>query len=339
MASRWVDSGIDWANLDLYKDRQSWVIDELYRAFKERQAVYSYSKDITTSVDAWDFNHSLRDYEKINEIITEFQEWLTTDDYTIWPSNQRNRGAWQDFTIDSTGDSVQLSLPYRGIPFFTLTALGSLETLVGSSLAPIRDWTFPNNYRIDGDLLALIYNILINLKTYCPYFHSGFGSAPNRIIGKTMFFDQDFWTVSGTDWNDTETNYIADTLANTAGVLADGGDAITLSLDAETLDIQHSNTFYSFDFMRDSSDNVILGSNTNTFGYKYRQQFAGIAADFPGFVYDVFTKEALTGSELSGFSEAHPYSFIEPTPRAFTTATLLMVLDMDNSSIIEYYTP
>ena len=76
MASRWDTSGIDWANLDLYKERQSWVIDELYRATLEKESIMRYMRNIDSSVSSWDSLESLRDYEKINSIIEKLSYWL-----------------------------------------------------------------------------------------------------------------------------------------------------------------------------------------------------------------------------------------------------------------------
>ena len=69
MASRWVDSGIDWANLDLHKERTSWVIDELYRAFKERESMLLYYTDQIGTLPTWDVDASMRDANKVDEIM------------------------------------------------------------------------------------------------------------------------------------------------------------------------------------------------------------------------------------------------------------------------------
>jgi hypothetical protein len=333
MASRWDTSGIDWANLDLYKERQSWVIDELYLAFKERDALMVQARAGNTSsvVTSWDFNHSTRDYNKINTMLSRMQEWLHIGSFT---RGQRHQAGWHDHTVDSIGDAISTSgnVAYRGIPYFTMAALGSFETLCGVSLAPLRDFTEPTNYRIDSDLLTMLYKILINLKEIMPYNGTKFNGTPNTESFSVMLSDNTMWQGIGQlDWASTLAAY------NNASSLTPLGDiAKFLILSARETSIHHYSNFYNFVNLRNSSNVVVLPSTTGLYGYKYLE---GNDTYYSGYTAGVFALDSLVGEKMQGYSEAHPYAFTDPlatTEAIYSKSVLIIKVDID--TMIQYYT-
>ena len=333
MASRWDTSGIDWANLDLYKERQSWVIDELYLAFKERDAlmVQIRSGSDVSNVSSWDFNHSIRDYEKINIMLLKMQSWLHVGSFT---RGQTDQAGWHDHTVNSVGDSISTSgnVAYRGIPYFTMQALGSFEVLCGVSLAPLRDFTEPTNYRIDADLLTMIYKILINLKEVLPYNGTQFNGTPNTTSFAVMISNNTRWLGTGGDWVSTKADYDSASSTNPVGVI---DEFLTLSASSST--IRHENNYFDFTNLKNSSNIVVLPSATGLYGYKYLE---GNDVYYSGYTSDIFALDSLVGERIQGYSEAHPYPFTDPLSQteAINSRTVL-IIKVDVDAMIQYYTP
>tara|TARA_R110000824_G_scaffold218492_3_gene405209 strand:+ start:34 stop:1029 length:996 start_codon:yes stop_codon:yes gene_type:complete len=331
MASRWVGSGIDWANLDLFEDRQSWVIDELYLAFKERDAlmVQTRSGSSVSNVSAWDFSHSIRDYEKVNQMLLRMQDWFITGSFT---AGQKNQAGWHDHTVVSTGVTISASnVAYRGIPYFTMAALGSFETLCGVSLAPLRDFTEPTNYRIDADLLTMIYKILINCKEIMPYNGTQFNGTPNTTAFSVMISNNTRWIGSGIDWTATKADYDAASSTNPNGLLD-----VFLSLNAEDDSIRHDDNYFDFINLKDSSNVVVLPSTTGLYGYKYLE---GNDTYYSGYTADVFALDSLVGEKIQGYSESHPFAFTDPLAATETiNSRTVLIIKVDIDTMIQYYT-
>jgi hypothetical protein len=336
MASRWVDSGIDWANLDLFEDRTSIVIDELYRAFKEREALVIQTRsDLPTStVQAWDINANIRDYEKINEIMTTFGLWLTEADPNTFPANNKTYLGWHDHTFDSVGESRLVNTSYFGIPYFTMAAGGVFELLTGVSLATLRGWSFPNSVRLDADLLTMIYKILINLKEILPYNGSRFQGKPTVTSFGVMESRLADWEGTGVDWTATEADYIADVEANPIDIDIDK----FLTLSARATGIVHQNVYWDFSNLRNSSNVVVLPSTTGLYGYKYYQ---GDDTYYSGFTADIFALDSLVAETLKPYIEAHPFAFDDPgggtTFKTINSRTVL-IIKIDIDTMIQYYT-
>jgi len=333
MASRWDTSGIDWANLDLYKERQSWVIDELYLAFKERDAlmVQMRSGSSVSNVASWDFNHSTRDYNKINTMLSRMQEWLHIGSFT---RGQKHQAGWHDHTVDSIGDAISTSgnVAYRGIPYFTMAALGSFETLCGVSLAPLRDFTEPINYRIDADLLTMIYKILINLKEVLPYNGTRFNGTPNTTSFAVMISNNTRWSGTGGDWASTKADYDSASSTNPVGAIFE-----FLALSASDSGIRHENNYFDFTNLKNSSNIVVLPSATGLYGYKYLQ---GNDVYYSGYTSDIFALDSLVGERIQGYSEAHPYPFTDPLSQIESiNSRTVLILKVDIDTMIQYYTP
>jgi hypothetical protein len=188
MASRWVDSGIDWANLDLYKERQSWVIDELYRAMREKLSILRYSRNFTSSVEPWDLSYSLRDYNKVDEIVETILAWLSP----TYSSLERDKG--QNMFFDNVADVTTWTpsftgQPWKGAEWFDSSVGGNFEGLVGD-LSLLRDWSVGSS-RIDADLLSLIYTVLTNLNEFfdfSKYVNRYEPPAPNDFEGDGFTF-------------------------------------------------------------------------------------------------------------------------------------------------------
>ena len=165
MASRWVDSGINW--LDVTQNRTSWVIDELYLAFKEKCSLFYYYRNTNLdSIELWDFHHYKRDQEKLNEIILTLHEWLRSD-YASFPAIMNASGVhewigWHDDTTSYIGNTVDTNQTYGGVPCWNSDAGGALEVDTGVDLGFIR--VIDSNIRINAGILQDLFTILSRLE-------------------------------------------------------------------------------------------------------------------------------------------------------------------------------
>lgn len=222
MASRWTTSGIDWDNIQNY--RTSWVIDELYMAFKEKEALLNYYRRVNggslDTVGAWDSQYYMPDSEKIYEIMANLKEWLRYDVQQIkLDLFDGAENVYYFWASDIAPDSMPVDLfkPLAGLPYYTYEQGGDFENLLGLSMQRLRD--FPQNIRIDRDLLELLWAILINLKKchlayYDPYM-TGFGgelfydATPGKVGGSLMdFIGEDFGS-SEQDHINAYNNYVS----------------------------------------------------------------------------------------------------------------------------------
>lgn len=338
MASRWTTSGIDWANLDLHKERTSWVIDELYRAFSEKKALYTQMKSDSPSsnVALWDVDAGIRDQEKVYEMLSTFTTWLSQTNPNFFPANNTTFLGWHDYTVDDTGGSYVSNSPFDGVSYFTMSAGGNFETLIGVSLARLRDWGFTGTppatmFRIDTELLIMIYKILINLTQIMPYNGSGFSGKPNVLSFGVMETRLTLWEGAGVDWTATKADYDSASSTNPVDI-----DNIQLLLmDAENTVISHYNNYFEFTNLKNSSDVVILPSSVGVYGYKFYQ---GDSVYYP-FTMETFALDSLSGEFIRGYDETHPYAF--NTPGGGTNnvqARTILIIPINDMDMIEYYT-
>ena len=326
MASRWVDSGIDWANLDLHKERTSWVIDELYRAFKERESMLDYYTDQEASVIAWDSDANTRDENKLDEIMIGLQTWLNslTNNYSRF------------FDTTSTPDGQAITTGFlNGLPYFDSVALGTLETLVGVSLAQIRTWDVTAQ-RIDSDLLTMIYLVLAELSEVITINRDN----PFQPVRPS----ENLWSGDIEQWNGTGANYataIADYNSD-PGITA-GGQYPSADLDnvySIGYDIKHDNmNMVEVDF-KDSSNVAISSADLAVRGYVYiEKQFAG-SNEFPFLTYDEFALSSGVAGEISIQDIAHPIAFADITATGSRTsrARIYPVVNINDVDAILYYT-
>ena len=324
MASRWVDSGIDWANLDLHKERTSWVIDELYRAFKERQAIFDYYTQVASSVVTWDINTSMRDENKIDEIMIELGIWLN--------SLTNNYARFYDTTVEADGQATTTGF-LNGLPYFDSVALGNLETLVGVSLAQIRNWDVTAQ-RINSDLLQMIYLVLAELNEIITI------RRPNNFAPPRP---TDVWQWGSTWWDETESNWTNaintyDVAVGTAGTNDFIGDLVN-SWGTSSYRIRHTNVNLSDGDFRNSSNVGILNTSLVIRGYNYT--YAQTTATFPVFTYDEFVLVNPVGDTLHVQNISHPYAFIEATSAATSqSANTIMypIVNINDVDAILYYT-
>ena len=220
MASRWVDSGINWNNIQNY--RTSWVIDELYLAFKEKEALFQFHREINLDpISIWDIRHPLRDQEKLYEIISTLHEWLRSD-YANFKAIMDGGGThqwigWLDNTTSFIGDSVNTALPYGGVPCWNSDALGALEVATGKDLEFIRNPLTGN--RIGLEELESIHLVLLELTNlFCVgwVLKTGLDQSYVYDVSPTRFVVsglRDGWTgSSSTSLALEETDYINDTI-------------------------------------------------------------------------------------------------------------------------------
>tara|TARA_R110000764_G_scaffold163865_1_gene251006 strand:+ start:337 stop:1311 length:975 start_codon:yes stop_codon:yes gene_type:complete len=324
MASRWVDSGIDWANLDLHKERTSWVIDELYRAFKERKSLFDYYTQKESSVISWDVDASMRDENKLDEIMIELKIWLN--------SLTNNYARFFDTTVDPNGQATTLGF-LNGLPYFDSTALGNLETLVGVSLEQIRNWDVTAQ-RIDSDLLQMIYLVLAELNEIITIRRPS-GFAPPQPT--------DIWLQSSVTWDEDEANWTDAITAYDSAIgtpnTADFIGELSNSWSASAYRLRHVNIVLSDGDFRDSSNVGILPTDLVIRGYNYT--YSQTTATFPVFTYDEFVLVNLVGGELQVQDITHPYAFIESTASIDNQAAqtiMYPVVNINDVDAILYYT-
>ena len=342
MASRWVDSGIDWANLDLHKERTSWVIDELYRAFKERQSIYRFVKENnggSPNVGSWDLLDSYRDTEKLNSIIIELQDWLTTD--TTFSGGENNKAGWADHTVDSAGKPAVFQSNFRGVPNFNLAIGGNLENLIGVNLSPIRDWSMPVNYRIDSDLLNIIYKILINLKYVLPYKAANFGGIMTNFTTLTISASAQNWRSASSNgsWASRLSSY---QIATPTVSSTEKDRMIYLISGAPSSGyVQQSANVLTFDNLRDSSNNIVSVTTTGTKAYKFNEVLSGDPTQYTAYTSNIFESDSLAGASFNSYPEPHPYSFTLPSTSQSDDlyGYTVPLINIDNSTVIQYYTP
>jgi len=323
MASRWVDSGINW--LATENNRTSWVIDELYLAFKEKEALFQYHRDpiLSSAMGVWDIRHSLRDQEKLFEIINTLHEWLRSD-YANWDAIMAGGGVhqwigWFDNTTSFLGNALNTALPYGGVPCWNSDIGGALEVATGIDLGFIRNPS--SNYRIDSDLLEDIYKILIKLTNlFCVGWvqKGGFTRSYVYDVNPTAYVigaNVDSW--SGSDSSSlavAETNYINDTVNNTDLNVVDfyeenffvsdrSGDK---DVRQRNIDLKSNNAGFNPKGVADSSGNIItLGqAGGNCISTYHNVTFS----EFPSYTYDVLFTTGNNGVDIELFNEAHPKS-------------------------------
>jgi hypothetical protein len=324
MASRWVDSGIDWANLNLHKERTSWVIDELYRAFKERESMLNYYTDKESSVLSWDLDGSMRDANKVDEIMIGLQTWLN--------SLTNNYSRFFDTTIDPNGQAITSGF-LNGLPYFDSVALGTLETLVGVSLEQIRNWDV-TQVRINSDLLKMIYLVLIELSDIITINRNNPFQPPRPT--------QNLWDGTVEKWNGAGANYatsIADYNADTGTIITGEYPSADL-INGGSYTIRHENTTMVEVSFKDSSNNAITPADLSVKGYKYTEKTFGSSAEFPFLTYDEFTLSSGVLGEIVIQEIAHPIAFTDETGNPQQTARTLIypIVNIDDVDAILYYT-
>jgi hypothetical protein len=325
MASRWVDSGIDWANLNLHKERTSWVVDELYRGFKEREAIFDYYTQEASSVVAWDVDASMRDENKLDEIMIGLKLWLN--------SSTSNYARFFDTTVDPNGQATTTGF-LNGLPYFDSVALGNLETLVGVSLAQIRAWDVTAQ-RIDSDLLTMIYLVLAELNEIITI------RRPNNFAPPRP---TDVWQWGSDVWDETESNWataisVYDAATATPNTTDFIGELVN-SWASSSYRIRHVNVDLSDGDFRDSANVAIAVTDLAVRGYNYTYSQAGLT--YPIFTYDEFVLVNLVAGSLQVQDVTHPYAFTEATSAANSQSTrtiMYPIVNINDVDAILYYTP
>ena len=216
MASRWTTSGIDWA--DIGASRTEHVVDELYIAMKEREALFKYLiSQSGSSVASWDIRYPMRHEQKVSIIMETLQTWLTSDYTSYNPRTTTHQHlCWHDYTATHSAQTVDYTKPYNGMTWLNSDASGNLETELGISLARIRGFGDNISYRIDLDLLEMIYAVLQALKEVyiVKWKVSGFalsGEVMPNMSSSAMEADGEEWEGSGADYATALSDYNTDT--------------------------------------------------------------------------------------------------------------------------------
>ena len=335
MASRWVDSGIDWANLNLHKERTSWVIDELYRAFKERESILDYYTDEESSVLAWDSDANTRDENKLDEIMLGLQTWLSTPA----SSSTSNYSRFFDTTSSPDGTTLTAQADFlRGFPYFDSVALGSLETLVGVSLAQIRNWDVTAQ-RIDSDLLTMIYLVLAELNEIIAI------DVVNRFRPWEQSHAKNIWNsvssgtnAEGSTYANAVSIYNANPLAST---VSDWGYLENKYIGSIDYDIEHINTSLEAYGFRNSLNVGISPSDANLKFFNYILLSNTGETEFSTLTYDTFDLVSSSAGDMDIFNESYPQTFTEWSsgdPYQTASARTYPVVNINNLTTILYYT-
>lgn len=337
MASRWVDSGIDWANLDLFEDRTSIVIDELYRAFKERESILDYYTDEESSVITWDLDASSRDENKLDEIMLGLQTWLSTPP----SSSTSDYSKFFDTTSSPDGTTVTAQADFlKGFPYFDSVALGSLETLVGVSLEQIRNWDVTTQ-RINSDLLTMIYLVLAELNEIIAI------DVVNRFRPWEQSHARNLWddiseeiSINDNNYLDAKADYDATPLVPSVS-FRPWGRLDNDYLSGTSYDIRHINASLESYGFRNSLNSPIVPVDSNLKFFNYTILDAVGELEYASLTYDTFTLVSSTGGDMVVFDEAHPFPFIEnlstDQPQTSSSRTY-PVVNINNLTTILYYT-
>ena len=328
MASRWVDSGINWAGLTQYDSNFSFVVNELYLAYSEKRAIVKFIRITESSVPAWDVaNVEKRMVNQVDEIIEGFK-YMLDDGTGDTPITSTDRYCYLDYTADISLYTPNRLTKLSGLPMFTLDALGGLESITGS-LARIRDWN-PADDRIDSDLLTLIYKVLIALDTVGMEYTSSLNFINSRYFKASTLNER----YTGTDVNYATAlaEYIADTPNSTGSY-------------ESLLEVEESSGAYTFTQWRsfhtygaDSRDSKnVVASTFNYDIYWYNDDFGD--SQLSTITYFDFTKTTgITDTPIGVVS--HPFT-PWPTPatnevyQARARSQSAVKLDV---SLVEYYT-
>jgi len=337
MASRWTDSGIDWANLDLHKERTSWVIDELYRATLEKESIMRYMRNIDSSVSSWDSLESLRDYEKINSIIEKLSYWLEP----VYASGTTNgEYSFFDHVADPVADWTANigTYPFFGAKWLDLSVGGNLELTVGS-LSLIRDWSIGST-RIGSDLLQLIYDVLEQLNQVFATGERG-ANPQSYLTGKGGALGTPL--PLSTDHLGQDNDFATAVAEYDASSVLEFGSRtqIVQKLPQGTGgagNIKLSGTYCTWGdgfSPRDSGDNVI-SMNGGSFSIVW---FWGDNAktEFPSITYDVFAVNNNVGGVVSEGVPIVPFGgFIDDSAEYWAITLSLLIIDLDEH-VVEYY--
>lgn len=331
MPSRWTDSGIDWANLNLHKERTSWVIDELYRAMKEKDSLVRYARDIESAVNSWDSLYSQRDEIKLDEIITQIMLWLEPvfDSGTVLDGQY----AFYDYQADIVSDWTPLfaTSPYFGAKWFDSSIGGNLELLVGD-LSMLRDWDVTQS-RISSELLQLIYDVLSALTII--YACNSRGATRN------------IYTSGLNTASFLSTSYLGqDAVFATAVSEYNASSTADKNNDTEVAQIQSFSQWRltGIDCVwgdgvspRDSSNNVISMNGGVFYNLWYWDNETSL--EFPSVTYDVFNLTTnIGGTVVSGTSVDDFPNFQNNTNSYKARARTFPLIELDDH-IIQYYTP
>ena len=328
MASRWVDSGIDWANLDLHKERTSWVIDELYRAFKEREQMLLYYTDKIGSISPWDLNAGIRDANKLDEIMLGLQTWLN--------SLTNNYSRFFDSSSSPDGQSITTGF-LNGLPYYDSTIGGSLELQVGVSLDQIRNWDVTAQ-RLNSDLLQMIYLVLIELKEIISVVKSS-PFFPIQPSNNAWDGSSELWDGSGVDFASADSDYTSD-LGSSGN--STGGQLENSFTGATNYDLLHRNSKLVNDNFLNSSNIPISSADLLIKGFNYTEKESGGDDEFTELTYDVFQLSNGVGGEIIVFNETHPFSFTEITVQGDSQTAVIKtypIVNVDDLDAILYYTP
>ena len=180
MASRWTTSGIDWLTWT-NPWRLDQVVKELYLAYRERKAVVEYYKSSTvdyTTTPGTPISPGMEDWEQditdnpirtevaVKEMLQGLHDWLDFNPVDGEPT----QSFWADHNVTADGTAEVTGGRLLGLSIFTSEAGEAFETLVGLDLSLIRDIETTAEFRIDRDVIDLIYSCLINLKVvHCNY--------------------------------------------------------------------------------------------------------------------------------------------------------------------------
>ena len=326
MASRWVDSGIDWANLDLHKERTSWVIDELYRATKEKLSIIRYMSYESTSVEAWDFNAGIRDAEKIDEIITIIKAWLVI----TYDPNEHSFGeaVFYDHTADqSTWNTDFQEKPWMGAKWFDISVGGNFELLIGD-LSLIRDWSIGSS-RITSDLLSLIYAVLVGLE----YAYSEF----KRYLTESVPTIINTWDGRDTVFSTALAEYNADpgTLSNNTVSF------IQQRKPSATYILTHSNTNVGSSADARDSSGILADISSDDFKTIYFYEAVNGATEFSSFTYLSWANSLNVGGVSSPGAVAFPFTGFSDTGGTTYNASArgLQKIVPLSETLVKYYTP
>lgn len=372
MPSRWTDSGIDWNNIGDY--RTEWVIDELYLAFKEKEALLNYYRRVNGgsyhTVQTWDLRYPKRCREKIEEIMITLKEWLRFDELQIKSDLQAGAENVYYFWMPSNAPAsmpTDLFKPLTGLPYYNCEANGDFETVLGESLQRLRD--FPQSLRIDRDLISLLRNILINLKKcYLAYVRANvfgfngelFYDSVSYKVGERQseLIGEDYGT-SEQDHTNAYNNYVAlaspsDTLDN-KNSSATGFVIISNKRNSSTgnMEVGHTDVHLHDNFSPPSSAGAgggILSSKNirrtfsdSDFGL-FRYYNKDNEDSYSGFTYDTLTKIMHSGNtcEVSELNHPLPLSAFPwddvPGRPAYANVTVKYIgfIDLSKPNISEY---
>ncbi|MDB4302144.1 hypothetical protein N9924_01115, partial [bacterium] len=309
---------------------------------------------LSSTVGVWDIRYSLRDQEKLFEIINTLHEWLRSD-YSNFKAIMDGGGThqwigWFDNTTSFVGDTVNTSLPYGGVPCWNSDALGALEVATGKDLEFIRNPI--TGHRIGLEELDTIHLVLLELTDlFCVgwVLKRGLDQSYVYNVNPTRF------VVSGlrNGWNGrsstslalAETNYINDTVntQDLTGVrFINAGfevkDSATYSVDQDNL-VLRSQILAGSKGIRDSLGNLVSLGDAGAKSISSRLTSTGFG--FPSYDYDELFLIDNNGVDVAVFSDAHPKAITGYTTGEETILGISNTLYIDTGlpAVSEYYTP